>query len=67
MEYDPTMSRTPRSKWKGAGVYVPTLKQALSSKLTWDELWGYGLPKIVVGFSEAREHDTKKPGDKKSS
>jgi len=56
MEYEPTMARTPRSKWKSAGVYVPTLKQALESKVSWEQLWFYKLPKLVADFTEEQLH-----------
>lgn len=55
-EYDPTASGIPPSDWKTQGVYVPTLKQAIESKLTWDEFWTVGLPKLQLDFCEESQH-----------
>src|SRR5687767_11920052 len=46
MEFDPALSRIPRSKWNRPGVYIPKLTQALESRVSWDELWSKQLPKL---------------------
>jgi hypothetical protein len=59
-EYEPTNSDIPPSEWKTQGIYIPTLKQVLESKLTWDEFWSYGLPKLQLDFHEEIQRQKRK-------
>jgi hypothetical protein len=41
------MANTPREEWTTDRINIPSLKQALQSKLTWDELMRDGLPNML--------------------
>ena len=45
--FEPGMAHTPPEKWQTTGVYVPSLRQAMRTKLTWRQLVAYGLPKML--------------------
>jgi len=51
-KWEPGMAHTPPEKWETTGIYVPSLKQALQSRLTWKQLMAYGLPRLLADFAE---------------
>ena len=45
--YDPVMAHMPPEKWETTGIYIPSLRHAMRTKLTWRQLMAYGLPKML--------------------
>ena len=56
LEFEPRMAHILRSQWKRPGAYIPSLRQAVESRVTWDELWSSKLPKLAAEFAEERKH-----------
>jgi hypothetical protein len=45
--FEGTMAHSPPEKWKTTGVYVPSLRQAMRTKLTWKQMLSYGLARML--------------------
>ncbi len=46
-KFDPGMAHTTPDKWETTGLLVPSLQQAMRTKLTWRQMLAYGLPRML--------------------
>ncbi len=51
-EFEPGMAHTRPEEWDATGIYVPSLRQAMMTKLTWKQMQGYGLLRLVQEYKE---------------
>ncbi len=54
-KFEPGMAHSPPDKGETTGIYVPSFRQAMRTKLTWRQMQAYGLPRLLLEHADVIE------------